>query len=239
MPDEILIQRYPSLQAAEPFLRKLAVRVAPWVFDIESYDAVEFPSRKPVSVNPFHPDFRVRGAAIALSPTRAAWLELNGDPTGQGRRLTAAGARVLCPTAMDALALAFGSLAEKGAFNGSFDENGMITAGWVPEIRNRSRDGMLALVALSDGTQAMRGGLTLETAIQKLLRHEVYWEIDKSLMRDLPIEKVAEGAGHDACYTYELCDALDLRADEGKTIEWSKIAKFEVTEFINYDVEEN
>lgn len=238
MPDDVLVKMFPHLPAAEGFLRKLALRMAPWTFDIETYDALEFPSRKPVAVNPFNPDFRVRGVAIALDGRKGAWIELNGDPTGGVRKLTAAGLAMLAPSAMEALHAAFASDAEKGAFNGSFDENGMIQAGWVPAIRNRTRDGMLALVALGDGTQALRGGLTLESAIQKLLRHEVYWEIDKSLMRDLPIEKVADGAVHDACYTHELCDSTDAMAERGEHIEWSKLLRIQTTEAINYDEDE-
>jgi hypothetical protein len=236
--DNVYVKIFRTLPEAEPFLRKLAEHPDPWTFDIETYD-VQTPApvqtseglvisrgRKEVAVNPFHPDFRVRGVAIAMSPTKGAWIEL-----GDLRRVTDA--------ALTYLAKAFGSDAEKGAFNGSFDENGLIQAGWVPQVRNRTRDGMLGLVALGDGTQVLRGGLTLQTAIQKLLKHEVYWEVDKSLMRDLPVEKVADGAVHDACYTHELCDYLDRRADKGAHIEWSRIAKFEVKEReINYDEEE-
>lgn len=241
--DNVVVKIFRTLAEAEPFLRKLAVHPRPWTFDIETYDVQTPPpeqteagwvlasGRKEVAVNPFHPDFRVRGVAIALGPTKGAWIELprSGSVT----------AAFVATDSMAALAAAFGSPAEKGAFNGSFDENGMIQAGWVPQVRNRTRDGMLGLVAMGDGTQVLRGGLTLQTAIQKLLKHEIYWEVDKSLMRDLPLEKVADGAVHDACYTHELCDYLDARADRTDHIEWSKIAKFEVKEAeINYDEEE-
>lgn len=246
MADDVLVKVFPNLSEAEPFLRKLATVTTPWTFDIETYDVqtpapeqtddglVISPGRKAVAVNPFHPDFRVRGIAIAISGTRGAWIEL---ASGIGDRLTTAqGAAFLATSAMEALALAFGSDTEKGAFNGSFDENGLISAGWVPTIRNRTRDGMLGLVAIGDGTQAIRGGLTLQTAIQKLLKHEVYWEVDKGLMRDLPLAKVADGAVHDACYTHELCDFLDLAANEDRHIEWSKIisASIKETMILNY-----
>lgn len=246
--DDVLVKVFPNLPAAEPFLRRLATLSIPWTFDIETYDAqtpapvmtdeglVIEPGRKAIAVDPFHPDFRVRGIAIAISGTRGAWIELNGDPLGGPRKPTAQALAMLEPGAMEALHLAFGSDAEKGAFNGSFDENGMICAGWIPQVRNRTRDGMLALVALGDGTQAIRGGLTLQTAIQKLLKHEVYWEVDKGLMRDLPLGKVADGAVHDACYTHELCDYTDKVADADGHIEWSKIVEASIKEtmILNY-----
>jgi hypothetical protein len=241
--DNVYVKIFRTLAEAEPFLRRLATHADPWAFDIETYDAatpapvqtsegwVLSSGRKEVAVNPFHPDFRVRGVAIAMSPTKGAWIELGTLKTVVAEAQTAA--------AQMYLAKAFGSDAEKAAFNGSFDENGLIQAGWIPQVRNRSRDGMLGLVAMGDGTQVLKGGLTLQTAIQKLLRHEVYWEIDKSLMRDLPLEKVADGAVHDACYTYELCDYIDARSAKTSHIEWSKIAKLEIKEAeINYDEEE-
>jgi hypothetical protein len=76
----------------------------------------------------------------------------------------------------------------------------------------------------------------LSNAFQKLLKHEVYWEVDKGLMRDLPLGKVADGAVHDACYTHELCDYLDTKADKDEHIEWSKIvaASIKETMILNY-----
>jgi hypothetical protein len=211
------ITTFRSLAEAEPFLRKLAVHLGPWVFDIETYDAEEFPSRKHVAVDPCHPDFRVRGCAFALSKDIGAWVEFV-DPLACSIGVLGSDADPLGP-----LAAAFASDAEKGAFNGGFDENGLVYGGWVPVIRNRVRDGMLSMVALGDGTHGQHG-MRLEAGVVRLLKREAYWGgVDKGLMRDLPIEVVADGAVRDACATYELCDFLDAMATEGRHIEWSRM----------------
>jgi len=235
---------YRSLAEAEETLRLLARYAEPWTFDIETYDGGEthdryegkrgkdfvlppddqVPSRKHVSVDPHHPHFRVRGVAIALSADAGYWIELNGDPRGLGRRLTPRGAREVSPTAMDALAEAFGSDAEKGAYNGHFDENGLVFTGWVPRVTNRVRDGMLSAIALGDSTHE---NLRLPTLIVSLLGRKTYWDVDKAWMRDLPIADVARGAVFDACYTHELCDHLDARAaaDPPTYIRWRMLDK--------------
>lgn len=199
---------YRSLADARTFLGRLARGLDPWTFDIETYDAVESPSRKGVAVDPCHPDFRVRGAAIAISKDAGAWVEF-GDLAIAGEGLTA-------------LRAAFASDAEKGAFNGGFDENGLVYTGWVPCVRNRTRDGMLAMIALGDGTHE---SLKLSHGIRALLRREYHWDEDKGKMRDLPVEVVADGAVRDACCTHELCDMLDGWAAEDRHIEWSKIGQ--------------
>lgn len=117
---------------------------------------------------------------------------------------------------------AFASDAEKGAFNGGFDECGLVYPGWVPAVRNRTRDGMLAMIALGDGTHER---LTLAHAIVVLLHRKVVWNEDKALMRDLPAETVADGSVHDACYTHELCDLLDGWAEEDRRIRWSGLTR--------------
>jgi hypothetical protein len=220
------------------FLSWLAAREKPWTFDIESYDGgdaevrctakrtknfvlppdAEIPNRKNVSTNPHHADFRVRGVAIAISATVGYWLELNGDPAGQGRRLTPKGVEALCPAGFLHLGDAFGSGAEKTAFNGHFDENGMVFTGWVPAVRNRVRDPMLSMLALGDGTHER---VTLEQGMLVLLKRQYHWNIDKSLMQHYPVETVADGAVHDACGALELGDLLDTWADEDRRILWS------------------
>jgi hypothetical protein len=204
----VVVTAYRSLAEAAPFLVGLAALKIPWIFDIETYDAAQCPSRKEVAVDPHHPDFRVRGCAFALSATEGAWVDFLNDEQNSSRL-----AEDILP-----LRAAFASDAEKGAFNGGFDENGLVYPGWVPAVRNRTRDGMLAMIALGDGTHER---LTLAHAIVVLLRKKVRWDADKALMRDLPVEQVADGAVHDACYTYELCDLLDGWADEDRRIQWS------------------
>lgn len=209
---------YRSLREAGPFLRSLAARAEPWTFDIESYDGAQYPSRKPVSTNPHHPDFRVRGCAFALSADSGAWVDFMQDQALLDLVLRSPrDARGL-----GELRAAFETDAEKAAFNGGFDENGLVYTGWLRSVRNRFRDGMLGMVALGDGTHAR---LTLTHAVETILRKRMHWEdTDKSLMRDIPIDQVADGAVRDACATHELCDALDALADGEpvKYIEWDK-----------------
>jgi hypothetical protein len=208
----VTVKLYRTLGAAAPYLRDLARHPGPWTFDIESYDAAEFPSRKGVAVDPHHPDFRVRGVAFATSPTEGAFVDFG----------------LFVPTDFEVgnnlklLADAFASDAEKGAFNGHFDECGLVYTGWVPRVANRARDGMLAAIALGDGTHE---NLRLATLAAVLLRRDVTWDIDKSTMRDQPAEVVADGAVHDACLTHELCDLLDVWADEDRRIFWSGLTR--------------
>lgn len=220
--DGVRVEVYRSLAEAEPFLRDLALRDSPWTFDIETYDAGQFPSRKEVAVDPCHPDFRVRGCAFALSKHLGVWVDFGmqfQDTRVQPDPL-------LGPSTMEnglvALRAAFASDAEKAAFNGGFDENGLVYQGWVPEIRNRTRDGMLALIGLGDGTHEF---LRLSHVVPTLLGYLTYWDEDKSMVRELPVEVVAAGAVRDACRTHELCDLLDGWAVEDRYVEWSRMKK--------------
>lgn len=182
-----------------PQLAQFAARVARtekwWTFDIEAFDAKRFPSRREVATDPCHPDFRLRGVAIAWSATQGAWLEL--APFVEQREAVRA---LLTPMFM--------SEAEKGAFNGSYDEEGLVVPGWIAGLRNRWHDGMLAMVALGDGTHE---SLRLEKAVVDILGKPQIWNADKTQMRDLPLEVVARGAVGDACLTYELCETLEAR----------------------------
>lgn len=205
---DVRVKLYRDLCAAAPYLRALAQAPGPWTFDIETYDAGAFPSRKTVSTDPHHPDFRLHGVAIATSAHDGAYIFL-GD-TDDCRDLDGDG--------IDALRAAFDSDAEKGAYNGHFDENGLVYTGWVPRVRNRVRDGMLSTIALGDGTHE---SLKLPHVAKLLLKRETTWEIDKSTMRDQPVEVVADGAVHDACLAHELCDLLDAWAEEDRRIQWS------------------
>lgn len=211
------IDVYADLASAAPFLRGLAALGTPWTFDIESYDGAAYPSRKEVSTNPHHPDFRVRGVAFATAKDRGAYVDLVSDEQS------------VDVEGLAALRAAFASDAEKRAFNGGFDENGLVYTGWVPVIRNRTGDGMLSMIALGDGTHV---NVKLETGITVLLRQPYHWDEDKSLMRDIPLGVVAAGAVRDACYTHELVDLLDNMAERGEHIEWSKlgVANFNATE---------
>jgi hypothetical protein len=219
----VTVKLYRTLAAAESYLRGLAERAEGWTFDIESYDAAEFPSRKSVSIDPHHPDFRVRGCAFATSPTEGAFVDFMTDALSAPAPVFSVPANYR-PTdpGICALRAAFASPAEKGAFNGHFDECGLVYAGWVPRVANRARDGMLAAIALGDGTHE---NLRLATLAAVLLRRDVTWDIDKSTMRDQPAEVVADGAVHDACLTHELCDLLDVWADEDRRIFWSGLTR--------------
>ena len=179
---------------------RLARHRGMWAFDIESFDAGAFPSRREVSTDPCHPDFRLRGIAVAWSPTRGVWLELAPHYSQRAR---------VC----ELLTPALDSPADKTAFNGHFDEEGIVVPGWSRRVR-RTRDAMLALVALSDGTHE---SLRLEKAVVDVLGKRQYWDaVDKGRMRDLPLDLVARGAVHDACATLELEEHLDRRLQAGE-----------------------
>jgi len=198
---------YDSPEAARGTLESLAATPGPWAFDIETYDAAEFPSRRAVATDPCHPDFRLRGIAFAWGADRGAWVDCKGwEPrVAEAREL---------------LAPVFGSPAEKWAFSGHFDEEGIVYPGWAPEVRNRTGDGMLALVALSDGTH---DSLRLEKAVVDVLRKPQYWDgFDKGRMRDIPIQFVARNAVGDACHTFALCEMLHGRLDRGDYMTWRK-----------------
>lgn len=198
-PDAHAVMVYESVDAAEAFLLALASRTAPWAFDIETYDAAAFPSRPGVATDACHPDFRLRGIAVALSATAGAWIDtLGADPVA------------VCP----ALSPAFGSPTAKYAYWGHFDEEGLVYPGYVAAVRNRAGDGGLALLTLSDGGH---DSLRLEHAVVNVLGRRQYWNgLDKSRMRDVPLRDVARSAVGDACYTFELVESLHARLDKGE-----------------------
>ena len=108
----------------------------------------------------------------------------------------------------------FGSDAEKWPFNGSYDEEGLVYPGWVTEINARSGDGMLAMVALGDGRHE---SLRLEKAAADLLKRPQAWDgFDKSRIRDLSIDEVAQGAVGDASNALALCRLLHDRLARGE-----------------------
>lgn len=199
-PSRIKVTIFESPLHAKDFMTWLAQREKPWTFDIETYDANAFPARKNVSTDPCHPDFRLRGIAVATSSSCGYWIEC----LGWEDRIEEA-STVLSP--------AFTSSAPKGAFAGHFDEEGLVYPRWVTHIRNRNRDGMLALIALGNGAHE---SLRLEKAVVDILGKPQYWNgFNKSMMRDLPLVQVAENAVGDAAYAHELCDHLHQRLEQG------------------------
>jgi hypothetical protein len=195
------IQIFDSPLAAREYLTVLGRRTAPWTFDIETYDFSQYPGRREVATDPFHPDFRLRGVAIATSKSNGAWIELKGwDGNAEARAV---------------LDQAFGSPAPKWAFNGHFDASGLVYGGTVTAVVNRSGDGMLAGVTLSDGTHE---SLRLEKLVLERLKMPMGWAVDKSRMRDLSTDAVARGAVTDACRTHELCEVehADLARRAGR-----------------------
>lgn len=205
-PRRASVRIVPLAQAAA-LLRNLVADPPPALgFDIETYDAVQVPSRPGVAVDPFHPDFRVRGVALATGPWEAYWIEFLPFATP-------AEARAECPDACAALAALFASPVPKGGHNGQFDEEGLLCSGWVPEIRNRCFDSMLAAIALGDTSQ---GSLRLESLVVDVLGEQQYWDgADKSRMRELPCELVARGAGNDAAAALRLALRLHARLRAG------------------------
>lgn len=200
-------QVFSSPVEATDFLAWLAEHPGPWAFDIEAFDAAEFPSRKHVSTDPCHPDYRVRGIAFAWSGTAGAWVDLKDWNEGERKQL----ARFL-------LGPAFASPAEKWAFSGHYDEEGLVYTGFIPYLSNRAGDGMLAMVALGDGTH---DSLRLEKAVVDVLKRPSYWNgQDKAKMRDLPLAAVADGAIGDACCTFELCTDLHDRIAREDYLLW-------------------
>lgn len=202
-PSVIHVDVFPSPSEASGFLGMLAMHKKPWAFDIETYDA-ENPgkAREKVATDPFHPDFRVRGVALAWRPDRGAWIELMG---WEDRKQDAAA--LLGP--------AFSSPAEKIAFNGAFDENGLVYGGWVPEIANRSGDGMLGLVSANAGGHE---GLSLERAVVELLDEPQWWGLNKLGIGAAPIRAVAESSVRDACHTLSLSELIHGRLERGDYI---------------------
>jgi len=202
-PRDISVQIYHSAKAATPLLRRLSVHTKPWAFDIESFDGKDFPSRKDVSTDPCHEDYRVRGVALAWNGESGAWIELQNDDPDEARPL---------------LDLAFTTPTEKWAFNGSFDEEGLTYNRWVSEVRNRAGDAMLDMVALSDGRHA---ALRLERAVVDYLGFDQYWGgFDKARIKELSVEDVGRAAIEDACATWILRRSLAERLRRGEYFEW-------------------
>lgn len=198
---DVLIFKSPA--DADVLLKRLAAHQHPWAFDIETYDALEFPSRRWVSTDPCHEDFRVRGVALAWGPDKGAWIEFGDTNPDDARPF---------------LDQAFMSATEKWAFNGGFDEEGLTYNGWVTEVVNRRGDGMLEMVALSDGRHA---SLRLERAVVDQLGYPQYWNgVDKSRMRDILLVEVARAAVEDACATWALCARLHKRLEKGEYFTW-------------------
>jgi len=194
-----------NIDTAIPFLTKLALQKTPWAFDIETYDAKKFPSRKGVAVDPFHPDFRVRGIAFATSDKGGFYVDLKEDEENIPLEIRTEGGQLLTEV--------FTSGADKWAYHGNFDEEGLVAQGWTQKVTNRRGDGLLALIALGDGR---RSSNTLARAVTEVLKEPTYWEADKTEMRDLPLEVVAEGAIRDAVATFRLVKKLHGFMENGK-----------------------
>lgn len=202
---DFTVHAFRSPEEATPFLRWLATYRKFFTFDLETYDALKCPGRKGVATDPFNPDFRVRGVAIAYTNTEAAWIELMPWEDEKLR-------------AQALLSPAFASPARKGAFNGQFDEHGLVfpTTGvaWATEVRHRDADGMLAAIALGDVTQDSN---TLSATVARVFGGGLTWDgADKSQMRDLPFEDVSRGSGGDAIWTRRLILELHQRAARGE-----------------------
>jgi uracil-DNA glycosylase family 4 len=184
---------------ADLALRKLGAWKGPWFFDIETFDAKETPSRRGVATDPFHPDFRVRGVAMAVSGERGVWFEFDQE-MDRG-------------TARGLLDQAFGSDAEKGAFVSGFDATGLIAQGWVTEVRNLTRDPWLAAIALD----TRGGGHSLERLVVDVLGEpQPLGKDDRGRIAELSMEEVAEYAVNDACGEFRLDQALQGRLDRGE-----------------------
>lgn len=200
----IVIFSSPIEAARSGFLRRLAARRRPWVFDVESFDGAACPSRKKVPTDPCHPDFRLRGFAVGWrdgdEPPVLVWI----DCLSMANDIPAARA-VLSP--------AFASSASKIAFNGHFDEQAVTYPGWVERVVNRSADAFFAALLLGDGTRASN---TLARLTVDLLGKSNHWQVDKQRMGELSIEKVARGAGGDVLYTFDLCRMLHERLKRGE-----------------------
>lgn len=206
-PDPTRVVIYDTLDKATPFLRKLAKRKSPWGFDTETYDAKSPVARKGVATNPVHPDQRVLGCGFGLSEELAVYINLRPWET---KRLDTSS------QPMVAFIEAFLSEADKFAFNGGFDEETLIydpnkASGfrWIPEIRNRTGDGMLAVIALGDNPQESH---TLTKAVVDVLGRHQYWDgVDKSRLSLLPTPVVATGCGKDSIEVLLLCLEMEKR----------------------------
>lgn len=186
----------PLAASASTLSAWLSGHPGPWAFDVESYDVAAHPSRPGVAVDACHPDYRLRGVAVAWSEDEGVWFDFLALESGPE-----AWRPLLDPV--------FGSAALKVAHNGHFDEDGLVVGRWVSRVANRAGDSMLEWLALSDGRHA---GLSLERLVVDVLGQDQWWEeFDKSEMRAAPIERVAAAAVRDAGYSLWLhCHARDL-----------------------------
>jgi len=210
--EKVKIRIYEDPGKAAKLLKWLSTIGRPWAFDIETYDVESgdgVPSRREVATDPCHDDFRVRGVAIAWSPTKGAWIEFMPWENNKAKR----------QRARRLLSNAFGSPDPKWAFNGSFDEEGLIMQDWVECINNRNGDGLLGLISLDDGR---RTDNTLKRATAEVLRKPTYWEIDKALMASQPLAIVADGGVRDAMGTFELVRLLHRRLRGGRYFKYGK-----------------
>ena len=180
-------------------LRQLAKSLDPWFFDIETIDAKGSPARPGVATDPFHPDYRVRGVAVAFGPDQGVWFEFD-------EAMDRAAAREL-------LDPAFRSEAEKGAFVSGFDANGLIVPGWVTEVRNLVRDPWLMAIALD---MAGEGHSLERLAVDVLGEPQPKAGVDRTRIREMSLEAVAEYAVRDACCEYRLDRALRERLGRGE-----------------------
>jgi uracil-DNA glycosylase family 4 len=199
LPD-ITIGIFERVADAENVIDLLVQSGSTFAFDIETYDCYETPSRKAVSTNPFHKDFRVRGLAVAYNKNSGFWIDFKADEDNKEE----------CKRILNKL---FMSSQPKWAFHGNFDEEGLIYQGWVDGINNRSGDGLLALISLGDGRRASN---TLERAVMEILNESSYWDVDKSRMAEHPTSVVAEGAVRDAVSTFKLVKILEAKLKKGE-----------------------
>ena len=103
---------------------------------------------------------------------------------------------------------------EKEAFHGWFDEDGLIVPGWVPMVRRRTRDGYLAAVALDASGIARKNLASL--LVDVLGEPQPIGKDDRGMIRDMPLEQVAEYAVRDACAAWRLGDVLRERLARGE-----------------------
>lgn len=203
---DITVFRDPG--AAKAYLAKLAQQKSLWVFDVETYDRHQCPSRKGVATDPCHPDHATRGIAFAHSATAGAWVEL--APWDNAEKKAAACAL---------LSAVFGSPAPKGGFAAHFDEQSLCYSAtgtpWVRRIRNRCVDGMLAAIALGDVTQDAN---TLAQVVKTVFGQKMGWEenVDKARIIEMPLDAVARGGVHDAVWTFRVILRLYAMAKRGE-----------------------
>jgi hypothetical protein len=189
---------------ARGFCAAWAARQGPSVFDVETYDALACPSRDGVAIDPFHPDFRLRGFAGGwVNPDgtdTVAWFECGGWP------------RDVCRALFDPV---FGSPAAKGGFHSHFDEQALVYPGYVTKIVNRSFDPLFAALTLGDGTRAAN---TLARLSMDFLGESPKWVADKRRMGELPLLAVARGACSDVLLTYKCAQLFHKKLQRGEYI---------------------